>query len=135
MKRSAIITGTIFLLLAAAVLLLPGCGALNEALSKAEEAKQLEINTPELSTLADGTYRGSCSAGLTKAEVEATVEAGKIAELSLLRHEHGRGKPAEALVEEAVAKQSLEVETVSGATISSKVILKAAERALQKGDR
>lgn len=43
----------------------------------------------------------------------------------------GIGKPAEAIVEDIVENQSIEVDAVSGATNSSRVIMKACENALR----
>jgi len=46
-----------------------------------------------------------------------------------------KGKPAEAIVDSVVAAQSLQVDIVSGATLSSKCILKAIEVALESAPR
>jgi uncharacterized protein with FMN-binding domain len=131
-RRRAITLAVSTAALAAIIILLGGCGGLSEALARAEEVKSLELHTPDLTSAADGTYRGSYDAGLTKAEVETTLQDGRITAATLVSHEHGRGKPAEALVDTIVTAQSVELDVVSGATISSKVILKAAERSLQK---
>ncbi len=40
------------------------------------------------------------------------------------------GQPAEAIIEDVVEDQSLDVDSVSGATYSSRVILKAIEATL-----
>jgi uncharacterized protein with FMN-binding domain len=42
-----------------------------------------------------------------------------------------RGKPAETLARLVVERQTLELDAVSGATASSKAILKAGENALE----
>ena len=47
----------------------------------------------------------------------------------------GKGSQAEKIVNEVVNKQSLDVDLVSGATISSKVIIKSVENALSNGKR
>ena len=44
------------------------------------------------------------------------------------------GNKAETIVDDVVDKQTLDVDTVSGATVSSKVILKSIENALLKGE-
>ena len=48
----------------------------------------------------------------------------------MLEHKNGQGTPAEVIPEKVVETQTLEVDIVSGATYSSKVILKAIENAL-----
>jgi uncharacterized protein with FMN-binding domain len=49
-----------------------------------------------------------------------------------VKHVNGQGKPAEVITEKVIETQSLQVDVVSGATYSSKVILKAIENALAK---
>lgn len=109
------------------LLLLGSCSVM----SKMEETKSLTITTPEYSQLSDGSYRGAYDGGMVVAEVRVTLAGGKIKAVELLAHDHGRGGDAEKIVDDIVAAQSLEIDVVSGATISSKAILKAAERALQ----
>lgn len=90
------------------------------------------IASPDLGKAADGAWRGFYDGGLVKVEVEAVVAAHRIEAVKILRHDCGKGRPAERIVDEIVAKQSLEVDTVSGATYSSKCILKATQLALEK---
>lgn len=109
--------------------LLSGCSAM----AKMEETKTLPITTPNYESLPDGTYRGVYDGGLVRAEVAVTVHAKGIQSVELLEHEHGRGAEAEKIVDSIVEAQSLEVDVISGATVSSKAILKAAENALSPG--
>ncbi|MCX7776395.1 MAG: FMN-binding protein [Rectinemataceae bacterium] len=95
----------------------------------------ISVQTPDLTKVADGTWRGICNASLIKAQVAVTVHGGRIETIVIERHEHGRGGKAEAIVDRVIARQSLEVDVVSGATGSSKVILKAIEQALAEGSR
>ncbi|WP_353955500.1 FMN-binding protein [uncultured Clostridium sp.] len=48
-------------------------------------------------------------------------------------HDCGLGKKAEKITEEIEKMQSLQVDEISGATLSSKVILKAVETAIENG--
>ncbi len=50
-----------------------------------------------------------------------------------LKHQNGQGSAGEAVVNKAALSDSLKVDTVAGATYSSKVLLKAMENALRKG--
>lgn len=63
--------------------------------------------------------------------------AGKILTgIDIIRHLNGLGSSAESIVDKIIEKQSLEVDAVSGATLSSKCILKAVENAVEnKSDR
>lgn len=118
------------ILIAIGIFLLSGCSAM----SKMEETKSLEIVSPDYSKLSDGTYRGAYDGGLVVAEVEVRLENGKIQSVDLRRHDHGRGGKAEKIVDDIVAAQSLDVDVIAGATVSSKAILKASEHALQGGN-
>ncbi|HOZ73435.1 MAG TPA: FMN-binding protein [Spirochaetales bacterium] len=93
----------------------------------------IRVTTPPFSGLPDGAYRGYYDGGIVKAEVEATLAGGSLTAVTILRHDCGKGRPAEAIVDEVVAAQSLDVDVVAGATYSSKVILKAIEIALTDG--
>lgn len=45
--------------------------------------------------------------------------------IDILEHKNERGKPGEAVINEIVDEQKLDVDTISGATNSSKVIKKS----------
>lgn len=86
-----------------------------------------------LETIEDGLYLGSCDNGLVKVQVEVKVKNKKIENVNILQHQNGMGGAAEKITEQAVKAQSVEVDAISGATMSSKTILKAIENALSKG--
>mgnify|MGYP003729970209 FL=1 len=98
-----------------------------------ETVRTLTISNVDLNTVEDGTYRGSSEAILVAADVEVVVEDHRITEIKLIRHQNGRGKPAEVILEKVIEAQTLQVDGVTGATSSSKVILKAIETALKTG--
>lgn len=91
---------------------------------------RLEIKDVDLSDVGDGTYFGSHSALMISAEVKVTVENHKIAAVEIVKHNNGKGAAAEAITEDVVNSGSIEVDTIAGATYSSKVILKAIQNAL-----
>ena len=78
--------------------------------------------------------RDSYSIFPVSAKVKVYIENKRIADVKIITHEHGLGKAAENIVSDVLQKQSLEVDTVSQATISSVCILKAAEQAMEKGE-
>ncbi len=94
---------------------------------------QVQLSMPELSKIPDGVYRGSAKVLPVIARVEVTVTGGRITGFRILRHLTGQGRAAEVLAEQVVEKQTIEIDAVSGATYSSKVILKAGENALRAG--
>ncbi|NBC30920.1 MAG: FMN-binding protein [Spirochaetes bacterium] len=115
-----------------AAVLLGGCAATD----KLAAVDQMTIATPDdLTSIEDGTYAGGYDGGFTVVDLTVTVSDGAMEEIELLRHDNGRGEPAEAIIDDVLREQSLEVDTISGATISSKVILKSVERALTEAPR
>ena len=90
---------------------------------------RISISEVNISDLPDGVYQGSYDAILVTAEVKVTVKDGRITHIEY-DHTHERGYRGEAVVPRVVDEQSLQVDTVSGATDSGKVLLKAIEKAL-----
>lgn len=97
--------------------------------------KNINIEKVDLSKVSNGTYLGSFDALEVGAEVRVTVDNHKITAIKIIHHKNERGKKAEVIPERVIAAQSLQVDTVSGATNSSKVILKAIDNALEKGTK
>jgi uncharacterized protein with FMN-binding domain len=83
-----------------------------------------------MSKISDGVYEGSCSVFPVSVKVEVAVENHTITNINLVEHKNGKGSAAEVLPAKVVEAQSLEVDAVSGATCSSKAILKAIKDAL-----
>ena len=94
---------------------------------------EIEIENVDLQQVADGRYTAEVDAILVRARVGVTVKEHRITAVDLLEHEHGRGEAAEVLPAHVVEQQTLKVDTITGATSSSKVILEAIELALKKG--
>lgn len=86
----------------------------------------------DLSKIADGEYLGSYDAFPVAVEVNVSISGGAITAIDIIKHQQGQGTPAEILADKVFEAQSLHVDTVAGATHSSKVILKAIEDALHK---
>jgi len=84
----------------------------------------------EMTDVEDGTYIGEYDAGYIYAKVEVRIENGSIVSINLIEHRNEKGEDAETILEDIVATQYLEVDTVSGATNSSNVIKKAIENAI-----
>lgn len=87
----------------------------------------------DLTNVNDGTYIGECITGPVLAQVQVTVRNHRITDLKILKHRTGWGGEAENITSEVLAQQSLNVDAISGATLSSKTILKAIENALEQG--
>ena len=95
------------------------------------QIKALDRSAIELSRVADGVYNGRCETDLVKAEVRVTVSDGTIQDVEIVRHECGKGHPAEEIVKDMIKKNDVEVDAVTGATLSSEVIKAAVRTALR----
>lgn len=97
------------------------------------EIKAFDRVTVNIEEVKDGVYDGYSETTLVKVQVRVTVSDGKIDNIEILKHECGKGMPANAIVEEMVSRNDVEVDTVSGATVSSEVIKDAVRNALREG--
>lgn len=79
----------------------------------------------------DGVYTGEYDVNFIYVKVDVTVQSGEMTNITLLEHKQERGKAAEAIVQDMIAEQKIDVDAVSGATNSSIVIKKAVENALR----
>lgn len=91
----------------------------------------IEIQDIDFSDIPDGTYYGEFDVNFIRAKVSVTLENGIITDITLLEHKNGEGKPAERIIDDIIKAQSLEVDAVSGATNSCKVITQAIMNALE----
>ena len=83
----------------------------------------------------DGSYIGEAKTLLIKAKVEVTIFDEKITDIQILEHDHGLGKQAETITKEMIKENTWDVDTISGATLSSEVIKHAVNQALQEGEK
>jgi len=113
------------------VIIILGAVTLAFLQAQLDKLTEAQISEPNLSAISDGTYQGSYAAFPVSVTVEVTVNDHEITKIELLKHDNGQGKPAEVIIEDVIEKQSLDVDVISGATYSSKVILKAIEDALK----
>lgn len=129
-KRIIIVIVSVVLLLIV-IGVVVGISLIKKANENLENLNNLVIDNVDLTTIADGEYTGSYSAFPVSAEVKVKVTNHTITEIIIIEHNHGQGADAENIIEDVVSSQSLVVDTISGATYSSKVILKAIENALK----
>jgi uncharacterized protein with FMN-binding domain len=92
----------------------------------------VDVGDVDLRNINDGSYRGEYSAGHVKAVVKVQVKDNRIIDIMIEQHQNGLGKKAEKIIDEIISKQTLNVDVISGATLSSNVIRKAVEEALNK---
>ena len=87
----------------------------------------------DINDVKDGVYFGKEETPLVSVEVNVTVKDKRIVDIALLRHENGKGEKAEEMIPEMIKNNTSEVDIVSGATLSSKVIRAAVRNALSQG--
>ena len=93
------------------------------------------IGTPvEPEGLKDGVYEGEYKKGINKAVVKVTIADGRIADVELVKHNASWiGKKANDIIPQRILEQqSTQVDAVSGATNSSRVIMNAVQKAIEK---
>lgn len=121
------------LIVIAVLLLLVGIGGklvLDKFEQELSAMEAIELNDIDLSAVKDGTTNGEYEAGPIKVVIEVEVKDHRITDLELIEHRNGQGKDAESILDAIIKEQTLLVDTVSGATYSSKAIQLAIENAL-----
>jgi uncharacterized protein with FMN-binding domain len=94
--------------------------------------KDAIIQNVDVSKLADGTYEGETTGSRFANKLEVTVSGGKITDIKIVKDMVVSLPDAQRVLSQVIDKQSLQVDTVSGATVSSKAYLKSIENALTK---
>lgn len=103
------------------------------------EAKNLSLDAVNFSKLNDGTYIGEYEGGMYKwraNKVQVTVSSGKVTDIKILEHkENQKLEFTGELYNRVIKAQSLHVDVISGATLTSKAYLKPVENALIKAQK
>lgn len=99
-----------------------------------QAVKEISFNKINISALSDGIYIGECDVDFIYVKVKVEVKYGEIINIDIIQHKNEKGKDAEKIVDKIIEEQNIDVDAVSGATNSSKVIKKAIENALSQID-
>jgi uncharacterized protein with FMN-binding domain len=92
--------------------------------------RQPVINGVDLSGVADGTYSGHYKGGRWTNDVSVTVAGGKIVYIQIVKDvTFPDENTSDTLFRRVIEQQTTAVDTVSGATVTSKAYLKAIENA------
>jgi len=88
----------------------------------------------DLEKIEDGVYQGEFTGGRWKNKLEVTVKNHKITDIKLLQASDMSGIKdiGEKVFKKVEEEQSLQIDTVSGATVHTKAVLKSIENALSK---
>lgn len=97
-----------------------------------KQANDIAINDIDLSSVENGEYIGEYAITPVYAKVKISVKNQEIVDIQILEHNNGLGTSAEKIVDKVLENQSLDIDAVSGATVSSRCILKAIDNAIEK---
>lgn len=127
--------GWIIALIVVVVLGIAGSIGWSKLSKEHQEARNLPLDAVDFNKLDDGTYQGAYEGGMYKwraNECQVTVANGKVTDIQLTASvDPGAEKTGyQTLYDRVIQAQSLQVDTVSGATLTSKAYLQAVENAL-----
>lgn len=140
-KGSGCLKGCAVALLVILVLLAVGGGIGWSFVTKEHrEAASVPLEDIDFDQLKDGTYHGTYAGGMYKwrfNECDVSVVNGKVTDIQLTASSNVavENTNAEMLYERVIEAQSLEVDTISGATLTSNGYLKAVENALTQAQQ
>jgi uncharacterized protein with FMN-binding domain len=89
---------------------------------------------PEKVVLKDGTFEGTARGHNAPLKVKVTIKDGKIKEIIVLEHKETPGISDAAfkqVIPAMIEKQSVEVDAVAGASVTSKALMEAVKNALK----
>lgn len=96
-----------------------------------ESVSKLTYENIDILSIVDGTYIGECNVDFIYSKVRVIIKGGEITKIDLLEHKNERGSTAENIINDIIKEQRIDVDAISGATNSSKVIKKAVENAIK----
>lgn len=126
-KKKKLLIAIVFLVLGGFIGLKCFCAKIVQA------ARTLEDVPINMSDVRDGIYDGHSALGPVNVDVRVTVEAQRIKSVEIIKHDNGFGGKANIIVDDIVANNTYDVDAVSGATVSSEVIMNAVNNALLQG--
>jgi Uncharacterized protein conserved in bacteria len=96
--------------------------------------RAMPIRDIDLATVKDGVYEGEYAYGTFTYAVQVKMEGHAIAAIDVLKNrDTPHAKKAATVVQRVLNEQRTNVDAVSGATTTSKALLKAIEVAISKG--
>ena len=122
-------------LVVVAVLAAAGGFGWSRLMKEHKEARSLPLNAVDFGKLNDGTYHGAYAGGMYKwraNECDVTVTNGRVTDIQLVGSKDPGSKNTQhkELYDRVIKAQSLQVDTITSATLTSKAWLQAVENAL-----
>lgn len=136
----------ILIIIIAIIALVSTVAILADAPSR-REIQNLAIGSVDFNKLQDGTYIGEYNgtkSNIRDTQLEVTISGGKITNIKILKGAIDKnglasklagGLSVKDLFDNVEKSKSLDVDTISGATLTAKTHLKALENALKKAEK
>ncbi len=100
-----------------------------------DEGVRQVINSVDISSIPDGEYNGTYEAGRWTNEMRVTVKDHIIVKIDVVKDVlFSKPEVTEEIIISVIDKQNVDVEAVSGATVTAKAYLKSIENALSKAN-
>ena len=127
--------GWLIALIVLAVLGIAGGIGWSALMKEHREAKSLLLDAVDFKKLNDGTYHGAYEGGMYKwraNECDVKVSSGKVTDIQMTatKDPGAKNTNTQMLYDRVIKEQSLQVDTISGATLTSKAYLQCVENAL-----
>lgn len=104
----------------------------NDYMRYKDKVREIKISDVNIAAIPDGKYIGEYDVGYIYVKVQVVIQDGKFSKIDILEHRNERGQKAEAIVDNIIEEQKIDVDAVTSATNSSLVIEKACENALSQ---
>lgn len=109
------------------LIVISGCAS-----QEMRRVRRMDIQDVPLSNIQDGDYIGTFAYGGFEYRVKTMIRSRKITNVQILQNRDTKhAKRAEGVVSSIIARQSPNVDAVSGATTTSKALMKAVEVSLR----
>jgi uncharacterized protein with FMN-binding domain len=117
------------LIIPAAFLLIVSCMR-----AEIQRTRAMTVNDVSIAEIPDGSYTGSYEYGGFTYSLRCMVSQGRLENIRILQNRTTKyAKKAEGIIPKVIERQKVNVDAVTGATATSKALMKAIERALSKG--
>ncbi len=138
MLRKVVIVMSVFLkilLVVVIIFVLAVAGGIFYLTRGLGEGAKLVINSVDPAGLPDGEYNGSYKGGRWTNEMKVTVRDQKITQIEVVK-DVAIAKPevTQDVITKVINKQNVDIDAVSGATVTTKAYLKSIENALSKAE-
>ncbi len=122
---------TVIILIILGILVVIGTGGILYLTNGLTAGENVTIDSVDLAHFENGTYRGVYTAGRWSNEVAVSIADHRISNIAVVKAVSiEKPEVTNAIINNVIAKQNTTVDTISGATVTSKAYLKSIENAL-----